>query len=555
MKLETLTLLEEASWIALLLDPSGHVVIANETARSWLGIRMLARPSFSAFISSSPNGSETDALALVRQAHKKPITVQLRVGVGPLRQFQMVAAPLTFEGETFDLVQCFADTVVSPTANPAAPPAPKEATSIATPATAPTPTAIPAVTLAPAPATETAPPPITPTTPPPLTPSATPGSVEDSDTAQGLKQKLDCALQLTRTVALDFNNALTSILGHTSHLLSKTEPTHPWRGSLIEVEKSAEKAAEIAHDLATFSREEKENHLQRSGNINDVIRQTVELFQKNQPSGVTWLVQLENHIYTSTYDEAKIQQALLKMLENSIQAIGDQGTILVSSANVNVDSKSRDVPKDLPPGPYLKIEVIDDGPGIPANVLNRVFEPFFTTKPNPPHRGLGLAWVYGIVTNHGGRVALESIQGQGCQVTVYLPAHQRVFHDQGIEGNELEGNARILIVDDEDLILTMAETILSSYGYQVTTAACGDEALKRYDEAEGQFDLVITDMVMPNMGGRELMERLRQRNPKLKIICSTGYVRNSQTASDEGYLLKPFTSQDLLRKVKQSCAS
>lgn len=543
MKLETLTLLEEASWIALLLDSSGHVVIANETARSWLGIRMLARPSFSAFISSSPTGSETDALSLVRQAHTKPLTVQLRVGVGPLRQFQMVAAPLTFEGETFDLVQCFADTVIPPNPPPTGPLAPKETAPVATPLPTPTPV--------PAPITETAPPTTTPTAPPPVTPSP----ADDSDTAQGLKQKLDCALQLTRTVALDFNNALTSILGHTSHLLSKIEPTHPWRASLIEVEKSAEKAAEIAHDLATFSREEKENHLQRSGNINDVIRQTVELFQKNQPSGVTWLVQLENHIYTSTYDEAKIQQALLKMLENSIQAIGDQGTILVSSSNVNVDSKSRDVPKDLPPGPYLKIEVIDDGPGIPATVLNRVFEPFFTTKPNPPHRGLGLAWVYGIVTNHGGRVALESIQGQGCQVTVYLPAHQRVFHDQGIESNELEGNARILIVDDEDLILTMAETILSSYGYQVTTAACGDEALKRYDEAEGQFDLVITDMVMPNMGGRELMERLRQRNPKLKIICSTGYVRNSQTASDEGYLLKPFTSQDLLRKVKQSCAS
>lgn len=146
---------------------------------------------------------------------------------------------------------------------------------------------------------------------------------------------------------------------------------------------------------------------------------------------------------------------------------------------------------------------------------------------------------------------IESVPGQGTRVMIQLPANKRLHHDHGNKDEGLEGTGRILMVDDEDMILSMGETILSSYGYEVITASCGEEALRKFDELGATtIDLVITDMVMPQMGGRELIERLRSRKPDQKILSSTGYVRSSQGNSQENYLLKPFTSQDLLRKVK-----
>lgn len=529
MRLDPLTLLEDAPWITVLLDASGQIQIANEAAREWMGLGPLARPQFLPYIQSPVLAADTNALGqLLLEGRTHSIPVQLRARIGPVRRFHLVSSPMTLEGQDYTLVQCFPEPVA--------------------PEPQPQPAPIPVVLSSPAVVI-------------PLTTVTSKSSPTDLSAAAELeaaalesslvlKQKLDCALQLTRTVALDFNNALTSILGHTSHLLAKIEPAHPWRSALLEVEKSAEKAAEIAYDLAAFSREERDSHAHSSGNINDVVRQTVELFQKNDNAGLNWILQLENRIYAATYDEAKIQQALVKVLDNAVQAVGQSGTVLVSSKNVDVDADDASRPSGLAPGHYVRIEVIDDGPGIASSILGRVFEPFFTTKPNPPHRGLGLAWVYGIVTNHGGRVSVDSVHGQGCHVTIHLPAHKRVFHDHSGKGEGLEGSGTILMVDDEDLILTMGETILSAYGYEVLRATSGEEALKLYDGASGKVDLVITDMVMPTMGGRELIEQLKKRDPSLKIICSTGYVRNVHTASEEGYLLKPFTSQDLLRKVK-----
>src|ERR1019366_10779507 len=143
---------------------------------------------------------------------------------------------------------------------------------------------------------------------------------------------LDCALQLARTVALDFNNALTSILGHTSLVLSKMEPNHPWRDSLIEVEKSASKAAEIANDLGTFSRQEKETRAQTAGNLNLLLQRTVQFFQQNAgPEPVAWKLQLDRKLYATKFDEAKMQQAFMKIIENALQALRGQGRITVQT--------------------------------------------------------------------------------------------------------------------------------------------------------------------------------------------------------------------------------
>jgi len=366
------------------------------------------------------------------------------------------------------------------------------------------------------------------------------------------KQKLECALQLARSVASDFNNALTSILGHTSLLLSRVEPSHPWRSSLVEVQKSAERAAEIANDLAAFSRQEKDPDTQAAGNLNEVVRRAVEVFQAPGSAGVSWKAELEARLFGVFFDEAKMQQAIVKLLENALQSLaGSGGEVVVRTRNREISVPQRDGMALLQPGHYVCVEIADNGVGIAPDIMPRIFEPFFTTK-QPPHRGLGLAWAYGIATNHGGSVAVDSKLACGTSVRLYLPAMERVVHDHDIRLEDLGGAETVLMVDDEDLLLTMGQTVLSAYGYRVLTASSGNQALEIFSSDPSGIDLVITDLVMPGMSGRELSEHLRRVNPFVRIMCSSGYVRASGGAEDAVYLQKPFTSQELLRRVKQA---
>jgi nitrogen-specific signal transduction histidine kinase/CheY-like chemotaxis protein len=364
------------------------------------------------------------------------------------------------------------------------------------------------------------------------------------------KQKLDCALQLARSVALDFNNALTSILGHASLLLSKAEAGHPWRGSLNEIEKSAAKAAEIANDLAAFSRQEKDARVQVAGNMNTLLERTVEAFQNSLQKPIKVTCQLERKLFTASFDEAKMQQALVKILENAVESIGDEGNINVQTRNQESSEPTQDHMAKLTPGNYVCVEITDTGAGIAPEVMPRIFEPFFTTK-GARHRGLGLAWVYGIITNHGGAVAVSSQPGAGASVRIYLPATSKIVRSAPTAPGDLSGTQTILFVDDEDPLLTMAQMILSSYGYTVLTASSGQKALEIFIQSRKKIDLVITDLVMPNMSGRELSEQIRGLSPHTRIVWSSGYVRSSSPEEQERYLQKPFTSQDLLRKVKQ----
>jgi signal transduction histidine kinase len=369
------------------------------------------------------------------------------------------------------------------------------------------------------------------------------------------KQKLDCALQLARTVSLDFNNALTSILGHTSLVLSRMEPENPWRNSLVEVEKAAGRAAEIANDLGTFSRQEKEQRGQAAGNVNSLLQRCVEFFQKNaDPEPVGWTLQLERKLFAVKFDELKMQQTFLRILENAVQSLTGFGRITVQTRNLELSEPTQDRQVHLAEGAYVCVEINDTGCGIEPEVLPRIFEPFFTTKKSPKHRGLGLAWVYGIVTNHGGGVAVSSKPGSGTSVRVYLPAEKKLARDDDTRIEDLKGEQTILIVDDEDLVLTMGQTILSAYGYRVLTANSGQKALDILTQHHGPVDLVLTDMVMPAMSGRELVEQIRRQRAGTRILCTSGYVWPARQENEQAYLQKPFTSQELLLKVKQTLA-
>jgi signal transduction histidine kinase/CheY-like chemotaxis protein len=495
MKSEVVFALENAGWPSLLLDGAGAICRANPAARSLFGAPLEGQaPHLSAIWSPENTGSADQFLAQWERLPLPAHLLKLRVKGGGTISARAVLCAFVHEGQKRSILQLL----------PEPPPAAGEADGLG------------------------------------------------AEKALAHKQKLDCALQLARTVALDFNNALTSILGHTSLVLSQMEPNNPLRSSLLEVEKSAARAAEIASDLGTFSRHEKEARTtQTVGNLNLLLQRTVDCFQQTAgPGQVDWRLQFERRLFTAKFDEAKMQQAFLKILENSLQALHGPGHIAVQTRNLELAQPTQDRNVRLAAGAYVCVEIADSGEGIAPEVLPRIFEPFFTTR-GGTHRGLGLAWVYGIVTNHGGGVAVSSQPGAGTSVRVYLPAGVRIVKETGPTGGKVGGDQTILIVDDEELLLTMGQTVLSTYGYRVLTANSGQKALEILGRTDKTVHLVITDLVMPAMSGRELIEHIQQMAPATRILCTSGYVWPASQHNEATYLQKPFTSQELLLKVKQ----
>jgi CheY-like chemotaxis protein len=319
----------------------------------------------------------------------------------------------------------------------------------------------------------------------------------------------------------------------------------------MEVEKSAARAAEISNELGIFSQQEKQSQRAPPGNLNEVVSHCIEFFKNNEGARVTWNVNLEKELFMSRFEEAKIQQALTKVLENAVEAVEGKGQVTVQTRNVELKTAAQDRNVKLNAGSYVTVEISDNGVGIEAVNLPRVFEPFFTTK-KPPHRGLGLALVYGIVSNHGGGVSLSSEPGKGASARVYLPAEKQLVSQNTGPDAGLHGAESILVVDDESMLLTMSEMILSEYGYKVFTINNGQKALTLLSRTDLKVDLLITDLVMPAMGGRELIEKAHALQPQLKILCMSGTMMPPDQQAGLTYLQKPFTSRDLLTKVRNA---
>ena len=504
MKPEVVFGLESAAWPALLVSANGIILRANTTALSVFGAVLNQESAPLAAVWSPENSLPAEQFFLQWEQSPTPtMELKFRTASSGTVKFTVAVCAFVSDGRKWLSLQLF------PLPAPAAPVA---------------------------------------------TPAGNQAAQNAGDVA--LKQKLDCALQLARTISLDFNNALTSVLGHTSLLLGKAEAGHPWRLSLMEVEKSAARAAEIASELQTFSRQEKEANRQPPGNANTVINRCVDFFRNAHGAKIAWKIQADRNLFGARFDEAKVQQALTKILENAVEAVslGGNGQITVLTRNVDLTEPTQDRNVRLSVGAYVCIEIVDNGPGITAEVLPRIFEPFFTTK-GKEHRGLGLALVYGIITNHGGGVAVSSEPGKGTSARVYLPAEKDLLRDSGGGNEDLRGTETILAVDDEAMVLTMAETILTEFGYRVLTANSGQKALAILSRDDTNVDLLITDMVMPGMSGRELTERVRQLVPRTRILCNSGYIMPADKRADTAYLQKPYTSTDLLRKVRQVLSS
>lgn len=499
MKPEVVFGLENATWPSLLVNPAGAVMLTNAAAKTVFGAALVGNPAQLAAVWSPENGgAAADFLARWLQSPAAVTSLKFKTAGGATTSFTTAICQFNNSGDQWIVLQ-----LLSGISGGESVPEAKSAT--------------------------------------------------EGDAA--LKQKLDCVLQLARTVSLDFNNALTGVLAHTSLLLGKAEPDHPWRRSLLEVEKSAARAAEIASELALFSRQEKESRRAPAGNLNAVVGRCVDFFRNAHGPKFTWNQTLERSLFESRLEEAKVQQALTKILENAVESFPlGTGQIAVQTRNVELTQATQDRNVRLAAGAYVCVEISDSGAGIEEASLSRIFEPFFTTK-KPPHRGLGLALVYGIISNHGGGVAISSQPGKGTSARVYLPAEKSRIHHTAGSDKSLRGSGTVLVVDDESLLLTMAETILSDFGYTVLPANSGPKALQILLQPNTKVNLVITDLVMPGMGGRELIERIRQQGFNVPILCTSGYVLPEDKQSGAGYLQKPFTSTELLLKVKAALAA
>lgn len=269
-----------------------------------------------------------------------------------------------------------------------------------------------------------------------------------------------------------------------------------------------------------------------------------------------WTHDLEPALFDIKGDDSKVRQAIEKIIENAVEATNEQGRVHLETSNQQFHSNYHDFGQLIPAGYYIRVDITDNGVGIPDEDLPNLIKPFFTTKNKDQHQGLGLAWAFGIVTNKGGYLAIDNSRQSATQVRIYLPAKPRSQNqddDVTTAACNPGGSKRLLVVDDEEIILTLAETVLGSEGHDVVTTTNGMDALQlleaSHTSSNPSFDLLISDLVMPGMSGKVLIERVRRIDPNFRILCTTGFVGSSI----EGVvnLPKPFTSRDLIKRVNQ----
>jgi CheY-like chemotaxis protein len=264
----------------------------------------------------------------------------------------------------------------------------------------------------------------------------------------------------------------------------------------------------------------------------------------------------QESIWPVEVDPSQIEQVLLNLYVNAWQAMPGGGELYLQTENVMFD-ESYSKPYKLSPGKYIKISVTDTGVGMDEATQERIFEPFFTTKKMGRGIGLGLASTYGIIKNHDGIINVFSQKGEGTTFDIYLPASEKeVIEEKKLPEAVLKGTETILLVDDEDIIVSIGEKILKRMGYDVITAKNGKEAIELYKENKARVDIVVLDMIMPEMGGGETYDRLKEINPNVRVLLSSGYSIEGQASEIlkrgcDGFIQKPFRMRLLSRKIRE----
>lgn len=369
-------------------------------------------------------------------------------------------------------------------------------------------------------------------------------------------QKMESLGTLAGGIAHDFNNLLGGILGYASLAKTKLPETHKIYGYVNTIEKSAARAAELTSQLLAFARGGR--YEVRSVNLNNIVRETLEIIGRTFDKSIEIESCLLPKLPTIEADVSQLQQVLMNLCVNARDAMPNGGKLTVATNVASLAGNSRKDHRRRTEEQYVTLSVIDTGVGMDRETARRAFEPFFTTKEEGKGTGLGLSMVYGVVENHGGHVRLESEPGEGTTFTIYLPMGGKPEAPELSENVSTEGgNELILVVDDEESIRSLAKDILEDYGYRVLLAGDGLEAIEVYREYGGQIGLVILDMIMPKMGGRETFLKLKEINPSVKALLSSGYSQNGKTveiikSGVLGFVQKPYQLDELLSKIRRT---
>ena len=366
-------------------------------------------------------------------------------------------------------------------------------------------------------------------------------------------QKMEAVGQLAGGVAHDFNNMLTVILNYT-HLLMNAEKENPWNNYLNEIRLAGERSADLTRQLLTFCR--KRLAEPNAQDLNEVIRQTEQMLHRLIGENIELETRLEPGLGTVLADSGVLEQVLINLAVNARDAISEQGKIVIETSNVVVDQTML---PSLSCGVYRVLRVIDNGQGIPPELIAPIFDPFFTTKELGKGTGLGLSTAYGIVQQCRGHIDVESTVGKGTTFTVYLPpAPQATIQDSAFSELELpKGTETVLLVEDEQSVRNLATHILSLCGYKVFAAENGTIAVQIASEHPGKIDIVVSDVVMPLMGAKIMLQLLKEHLPNLRVLLLSGHDLHG-VVDDRGgidkvnFLSKPFTLGEFTRSVRQT---
>jgi two-component system, cell cycle sensor histidine kinase and response regulator CckA len=357
-------------------------------------------------------------------------------------------------------------------------------------------------------------------------------------------QRLEAVGRLAGGIAHDFNNLLTGILSYSDLILQELRPGDPIRSDVEQIRDAGHRAAGLTRQLLAFSRRQLLHP--RVLSLNAMVTELEPMLQRLLGTDVALVTELSPALGNVLVDPTQVEQALVNLILNARDALPAGGQVRIVTANAELEGE-----------PFVSLSVSDTGIGIDQATQARIFEPFFTTKQGGG-RGLGLSTVYGIVEQGGGRITVESAPAQGSTFTMYFPRYSGPEEPIGTLPQRMPevGTETLLLVEDEAAVRSSVRRLLEWHGYTVLEARNGAEALRVYQAHEGRIDLILTDVVMPEMGGHELVERLRESRPDLRVLFMSGYAERAFISDGSmpvgtGYLEKPFTVETLMRRLRE----
>ncbi len=361
-------------------------------------------------------------------------------------------------------------------------------------------------------------------------------------------QKMESVGTLAGGIAHDFNNILTSILGYTSLLVENKHIPQDVIAKLKIIESAARRASNIVSKLLSFARKKGKEVVPL--NLNSVIEDSLTMTAKLIPDTITIKKELDPGLPIVVGDTTQLEQVIINLLINAKDAMPEGGEILIRTSSMEMTSRSLDLYADIKPGKYVKLEITDTGQGIPEEIQDRIFEPFYTTKEVGKGTGLGLAMVYGIIKDHDGYITLKSSPGKGTSFYIYLPAANHMPVIENLEVSDLKiSHGEILVIDDELPVLQYIKDVLESQGCEVKVFQNPFSGLEYFRRNKKKIVLVITDILMPQMDGGELLRRIKNIKKDVYTIAISGFVDALSDVQADKFLEKPIKKEALLEAI------